>query len=101
VARRRGTRTFEIEAHIVLARVLIHAGARREEVEKPLDVARRLVEETGARAHMPFIHLERAALARVLGDDVSRQRELRAVHRLSTEMGAPIRAAQVARELAG
>src|SRR3989441_7624141 len=32
VARHRGTRTFEIEAHIVLGRVLIHAGARREEV---------------------------------------------------------------------
>src|SRR5439155_8382628 len=46
VARHRGTRTFEIEAHIVLGRVLIQAGARREEVEKPLDVALRSVEET-------------------------------------------------------
>ncbi|TMQ48152.1 MAG: hypothetical protein E6K72_13335 [Candidatus Eisenbacteria bacterium] len=83
----------------MLGRVLIHAGARRDEVEKPLEVARRLVEETGARGHLPFIHLECAALARVLGDDTSRQRELRAAHRLFTEMGAPIRAEQAVREL--
>ena len=99
MARRRGTRTYEIEAHIVLGRVLIQAGARREEVEEPLDVALRLVEETGARGHLPIIHLERAALARVLGDDTSRQRELREAHRLFTEMGATTRAEQVAREL--
>ena len=99
VARHRGTRTFEIEAHIVLGHALMQAGARREEVEKPLDVAQRLVEETGARAHLPFIHLERAALARTAGDEAARERELRAAHRLFTEMGATARAAQVAKEL--
>src|SRR5439155_22668168 len=39
VARRRGTRTLESEAHIVLGRVLIQAGARREEVQAALDAA--------------------------------------------------------------
>jgi len=99
VAQRRGTRTFEIEAHIVLGRVLIHAGARREEVQAALDAALSLVEETGAKSYLPFIHVERAALARMLRDDASRERSLREAHRLYDEMGASIRAEQVAREL--
>ena len=99
VAQRRGTRTFEIEAHIVLGRVLIHAGARREEVQAALDAALSLVEETGAKSYLPLIHVERAALARMLRDDASRERSLREAHRLFTEMGATARAEQVAREL--
>jgi tetratricopeptide (TPR) repeat protein len=99
MARLRGTRTFEIEAHLVLGRVLIHAGARREEVQASLDAALSLVEETGAKGYLPFIHLERAALARAAGDEDTRERELREAHRLFIEMGAPIRAEQVAREL--
>ena len=99
VARHRGTRTLEIEAHIVLGRVLIHMGARREEVQAALDAALSLVEETGAKGYLPFIHLERAALARAAGDEAARQHELRAAHRLFSEMGAPIRAAQVEGEL--
>ena len=100
VARRQGTRPYEIEAHIVLGRALIHADARRGEVEATLDAELSLVEDTGARGYLPFIHLERAALARLLGDVTRRQRELAEAHRLLTEMAAPIRAEQVARELA-
>jgi hypothetical protein len=40
-------------------------------------------------------------LARLNGDDTARQRELREAHRLFLEIGAPIRAEQVAKELAG
>jgi hypothetical protein len=40
-----------------------------------------------------------AELARLSDDKATRQRELREAHRLFTEMGAPIRAAEVAREL--
>jgi len=35
------------------------------------------------------------------GDEVTRERELREAHRLFREIGAPIRAEQVAKELAG
>jgi len=35
------------------------------------------------------------------GDEATRQRELREAHRLFLEIGAPIRAEQVARELGG
>ena len=47
----------------------------------------------------PCIRLERAELAKLTGDDVTRQRELREAHRLFLEIGAPIRAAELAKEL--
>jgi hypothetical protein len=50
-----------------------------------------LVKETGARGFEPHVYLERAKLARLNGDE--------AAHRLFLEVGAPIRAAEVAREL--
>jgi hypothetical protein len=45
------------------------------------------------------VYLERAALARLLGDDATRQQELREVQWLFSEMGATNRAAEVARKL--
>jgi hypothetical protein len=56
---------------------------------------------SGAKSYEPFLHVERAELARLNRDDTARRRELREAHRLSTEMGAPVRAEEVARELAG
>ena len=58
-----------------------------------------LVEATGARAFAPFMHVERAALAHLLGDEATRQAELREAHRLFGGMGATARAEQVSREL--
>jgi hypothetical protein len=55
---------------------------------------------SGAKSYEPFLCLERAELARVVDDEASRQRELGEAHRLFTEIGAPIRAEQVAKELA-
>jgi hypothetical protein len=49
----------------------------------------------------PFICVERAELARLNHDETTRQQELREAHRLFLEIGAPIRAEQVAKELAG
>jgi hypothetical protein len=37
--------------------------------------------------------------SKLIGDEASRERELRGAHRLFTEIGAPIRAAEVAKEL--
>jgi len=54
---------------------------------------------SGAKSYEPFLHVERAELAAALGDDASRQCELRKAHRLFTEMGATVRAEQVAKEL--
>jgi hypothetical protein len=57
------------------------------------------LEMSGAKSYEPFLHVERAELARLGGDEAAREREFREAHRLFTEIGAPIRAAEVAREL--
>jgi hypothetical protein len=57
-------------------------------IEADLQQAMAEVEQTEARAYAPLIHVERAELARLLGDEATYQRELREAHRLFTEMGA-------------
>jgi tetratricopeptide (TPR) repeat protein len=102
LARRRETRTQEIEAQLALARVLLRADgtAARVEIEAALDRALGLVMETGARAVEPYVHVERAELARLGGDEATRRCELHEVHRLFAAMGAAARAEQVAKDLA-
>jgi hypothetical protein len=58
-----------------------------------------MIEETEARCREPIVHEISAELARVRGDEPTRERELREALRLFTEIGAPIRAAEVAKEL--
>ncbi len=53
---------------------------------------------SGAKSYEPSLHVERAELARLVGDEAHRERELREAHRLFTEIGAPVRAAEVAKE---
>jgi hypothetical protein len=100
-ARERGTRPFEIRALLARAHVLTatEGAPARSRVEADLRDADAMIEATEARIFTPQVHVERAALARVLGDKPTRQRELREAHRLFTEMGATARAEQVAKEL--
>jgi class 3 adenylate cyclase/tetratricopeptide (TPR) repeat protein len=101
VARRRGTRYFECLAHLARARVLLHTegAAASADIQDALKQAQTLVEETGGRSREPFIHEERANLARLTRDDATRGRELRKAHRLFTEMGATGHAERLAKEL--
>jgi hypothetical protein len=69
-------------------------------IEAALAEADAWLEMSGAKSYEPFLHVERAELARLTGDEATRERELREAHRLFTEIGAPIRAEQVAKELA-
>jgi hypothetical protein len=55
---------------------------------------------TAAEVLEPVVCVERAELARLAHDETTRQRELRETRRLFIEMGATIRAAEVAKELA-
>jgi hypothetical protein len=71
------------------------------EIEAALAEADAWLEMSGAKSYEPFLCVERAELARLNGDAPSRERELREAHRLFLEIGAPIRAEQVAKELAG
>ena len=100
-ARQSGLRILEIRPLLARARVLLAAegAAAAAEITTTLRDALALVETTEAHAFAPFIHVERAALARLTGDEPARERELREAHRQFTEMGASIRAEQVAREL--
>jgi class 3 adenylate cyclase len=99
--RERGLRVYEIRALLVRAHVLIatEGAPARSRIEADLRAAAAVIEATEARVFTPQVHVERAALARVLGDEATRQCELREAHRLFTEMGATARAEQVVKEL--
>ncbi len=100
IAEERGTVGWGYRGPITLARVLLASSgaAARAEVEAALAAMQARVDRSGERLHQPFIHLARAELAAALGDPAGRERELREAQRLFTEMGAPIRAAQVAKD---
>ena len=72
----------------------------RRETQAALAEADAWLEMSGAKSYEPFLHVERAELARLVGDDTARRRELREAYRLFTQIGAPIRAEEVAKELA-
>ena len=71
----------------------------REEIESALQTATETVADMGARGLEPDVLIERARLARLLGDEGRYRGDLSEAHRLFIEMGAPIRAEQVAKEL--
>jgi len=100
-ARRRHTRHAEVWAQRMLAHVAL-AGeglAGKSVAEQALADASALIEQTGARAAEPFVHLERARLARLLGDEEGCGREVGEARRLFTAMGATERAGHAAGEL--
>jgi class 3 adenylate cyclase/tetratricopeptide (TPR) repeat protein len=101
MARRYHARVAECYANMILARVLLRtAGVQAAgAIEGALAQGRALVAETGAAAMEPFLCIEHADLARLTGDEVTRQRQLREAERLFRAMGAPRRAEQVAKEL--
>jgi hypothetical protein len=100
VGRRRGSRSGESSALLTQIRALRETRGfeATKEIEAALAEADAWLEMSGAKSYEPFLHVERAELAGLTGDDAGRQRELREAHRLFLEIGAPIRAA-VAREL--
>jgi hypothetical protein len=86
-------------AHQVRTLRELHGVQAAKDVEATLAEAEAWLEMSGARSYEPFLHVERAELARLIGDEATRQEGLREAHRLFTEIGAPIRAAEVAKEL--
>jgi tetratricopeptide (TPR) repeat protein len=103
VCRRRGSRFWEFSAQLTRIRALRETLGLQatKEIEAALAEADAWLEMSGAKSYEPFLHVERAELARLTGDEANCQRELREAHRLFLEIGAPIRAEQVAKELAG
>ena len=101
VSRQRGTRFWEFSALLIRIRALreIHGVRATKEIEAAVAEAAAWLEMSGAKSYEPFLHVERAELARLTGDAAARQRELREAHRLFMQIGASIRAAEVAKEL--
>jgi adenylate cyclase len=101
ICRRTLRGTYEAIAQGVLARALLRrdGAVAREAAEAALAQAGALIERTGTKTLVPSLCEWRAELARLTGDEARRERELREAHRLFTEIGAPIRAAGVAKEL--
>jgi hypothetical protein len=95
------TRVWEIEAHLAHAHALRHAhgASAATDIETTLERAAALVDETGAAGLAPFVHCERAELARLLGDEAGWQRELREALRLFAAMGATGHAERISRQL--
>jgi len=89
-SRRRGTKLWECYSHLALARSLMRfeGPAARNAIESALDEFVALVRATGAVALEPCAYEERANLARLLGDEAARRRELGEAHCLFTKMGA-------------
>jgi hypothetical protein len=71
----------------------------RDEIERALDRALALVEETGGRSIEPQLLEERARLAGLLGDGAACERGLRDAQRLYVESGAGGHAERLAQEL--
>jgi class 3 adenylate cyclase/tetratricopeptide (TPR) repeat protein len=100
-ASQRAALAFQPLAQLALARVLLRTRglASRSAIEAALDEVSRLTRQMNFKVFDPFICLERAKLARLTSDEATSQRELREAHRLFLEIGAPLRAAEVAKEL--
>ncbi len=87
-------------ARLELARArLLRADGDTVAAEAALDRARVAAEATGARVYVPFVHVERAELARLRGDDAACRHERCEAQRLFAEIGAPARAEQMGRAL--
>jgi tetratricopeptide (TPR) repeat protein len=100
-ARERGQLYFEALNCLARARVLRRArgAAARDEIERSLDRALELVEETNGRSIEPQLLEERARLAALLGDAAACERGLRDAQHLYTEIGAGGHAERLAEEL--
>jgi tetratricopeptide (TPR) repeat protein len=101
LSRRLGSRVWDFSALLTRMRALreIRGLEAMREIKATLAQADAWLEMSGAKSYEPFLHVERAELARLTGDEATRERELHEAHRLFTEIGAPIRAAEVAKEL--
>ncbi|MGH7821173.1 MAG: hypothetical protein ACREQ9_15515, partial [Candidatus Binatia bacterium] len=94
-----GTRLWEGPAQLARVHALRKLDLGENEIEAALAEMTAWVKTSGAKGWAPFLHVERAELARIRGDGTTREHEIRQAHRLFTEIGAPLRAEKLAREL--
>ncbi len=102
LCRRSLRRVYEATAHGVKARALLRrdGAAARDAAVAALAEAAALIEQMGAKSLAPALCEWRAELAAVLGDDAERVRLLQQARNSFDEIGAPLQAQRIARELA-
>ncbi len=86
VCRRLGSRLWEFSALLTRIRALRETQGVQatREIEAAMAEAAAWLEMSGAKSYEPFLHVERAELARLTGDEAARELELREAHRLFT-----------------
>ena len=84
-----------------LAQVLLRTNGLRSRaaIEVALAESSRLSREADFRLAEPLLCVERAELARLNGDQATRDRELREAYSLFIQIGAPVPAAEIAKKL--
>lgn len=102
IAQLRGARHHEAAAHVTRADVLLATSGldRLAAVESAQARAGELVEQTGAGIVTPDLQLSLARLEELRGDSVAEQRALVSALQSLEQMGARLRAAEVAGQLA-
>src|SRR4029453_8335170 len=82
--RQLGARFWEFSALLTRVRALRETQGLQaaRDIEATLSEADAWIKMSGAKSYEPFVCVERAELARLTGDDATRQRELREAHRL-------------------
>ena len=90
-----------MDALLTRARAILRSegAAGAAEAQATLAEASELIDETGAHCRNPAVHEVSAEIARLLGDDATRTRELREARRYLVEMGASEHADRLAREI--
>ncbi|HVN42494.1 MAG TPA: hypothetical protein VMT50_06890, partial [Steroidobacteraceae bacterium] len=97
-----GARVFEVRAHLGRARILLRtsASAHAEAIEAALRTAEHLAREIELASWLPWVYEERAAFARLRGDESQRRAALEEARRLYDAIGASGHLQRIARELA-
>jgi adenylate cyclase len=98
VAVRCGTRFYEAQARLQLARAMLAGPHPADEpsARAELDQALNIVQAQGIRSYSPYIHLELAHLARSVGNQAAYHEGLSRAHRLFLDVGAHGRAQELA-----
>ena len=101
IGKRQGQPVQQCEAILAHVRCLreLQGDDARETIERLLDEASHLIDQTGAERWRPHLCFERAELYRLRGDTEAAKRELDEAHRRFAEMGATGHAERIARLL--
>jgi tetratricopeptide (TPR) repeat protein len=94
-------RLMRCRAYLAHGRALVRTEGRAalERIEQSFTQAQEITDEAGVLAYQPLVHIARAELAELLGNEAKCEHELREAQRIYTEMEATAQAERVATKL--